>query len=136
MYLQPIKNEDPQLDFYTTYKRETMEYDTECMAKHNEDLNTTLIFVGFYFPFVTALWHTVNHILRLVCSPRLAPPSSSMSSRSSSQTQVNGRKPTSGLFFSASIDPSLRTKTPRLLQHGMDPLQRSLRPLISCTQAF
>ena len=47
MYLQPIKNDDPQLDFYTMYKRETMEYDTENMQKHNEDLNTTLIFVRF-----------------------------------------------------------------------------------------
>ena len=44
-YLQPIKSDDPQLDFYTMYKRETMEYDTEYMAKYNEDLNTTLIFV-------------------------------------------------------------------------------------------
>jgi hypothetical protein len=46
MYLQPIKNEDPKLDFYTMYKRETVEYDTEYMQKHNEDLNTTLIFVS------------------------------------------------------------------------------------------
>ena len=45
MYLQPIKNDDPQLDFYTMYKRETTEYDNEYMQKHNEDLNTTLIFV-------------------------------------------------------------------------------------------
>jgi len=45
MYLQPIKNDDPQLDFYTMYKREMMEYDTEYMQKYNEDLNTTLIFV-------------------------------------------------------------------------------------------
>ena len=28
MYFQPIKNEDPQLDFYTMYKREATEYDT------------------------------------------------------------------------------------------------------------
>ena len=48
MYFQPIKNDDPKLDFYTMYKRETTEYDTEYMAKHNEDLNTTLIFVRFY----------------------------------------------------------------------------------------
>ena len=47
MYLQPIKNDDPKLDFYTMYKRETMEYDTEYMQKYNEDLNTTLIFVRF-----------------------------------------------------------------------------------------
>ena len=45
MYFQPIKNEDPQLDFYTVYKREATEYDTENMKKYNEDLNTTLIFV-------------------------------------------------------------------------------------------
>ena len=45
MYLQPIKNDDPRLDFYTMYKRETTEYDTEYMQKYNEDLNTTLIFV-------------------------------------------------------------------------------------------
>ena len=50
MYLQPIKNDDPQLDFYTMYKRETAEYDTEYMQKHNEDLNTTLIFVRFCVP--------------------------------------------------------------------------------------
>ena len=53
MYLQPIKNDDPQLDFYTMYKRETMEYDTEYMQKYNEDLNTTLIFVRFSVRFIT-----------------------------------------------------------------------------------
>jgi len=52
-YFQPIKNDDPQLDFYTMYKRETMEYDTEYMQKYNEDLNTTLIFVCFRLPFIT-----------------------------------------------------------------------------------
>ena len=45
MYLQPVKSDDPRIDFYTTYKRETTEYDTEYMQKYNEDLNTTLIFV-------------------------------------------------------------------------------------------
>ena len=49
IYFQPIKNDDPQLDFYTMYKRETDEYDTEYMQKYNEDLNTTLIFVGSSF---------------------------------------------------------------------------------------
>jgi len=52
-FFQPIKNDDPQLDFYTMYKRETTEYDTEYMQKYNEDLNTTLIFVCFYLPFIT-----------------------------------------------------------------------------------
>jgi len=54
MYLQPIKNEDPQLDFYTMYKRETTEYDAEYMQGYNEDLNTTLIFVRFCVPSTTA----------------------------------------------------------------------------------
>jgi len=49
MYFQPIKNDDPQVDFYTMYKRETVEYDTEHMQKYNKDLNTTLIFVRFCF---------------------------------------------------------------------------------------
>ena len=53
MYFQPIKNDDPKLDFYTMYKREATEYDTEFMAKHNEDLNTTLIFVRFCVPSTT-----------------------------------------------------------------------------------
>ena len=52
MYFQPIKTNDPNLDFYTMYKRETMEYDTEYMQKYNEDLNTTLIFVRFGVPFI------------------------------------------------------------------------------------
>ena len=46
MYLQPVKHDDPQLDFYTMYKRETTDYDTAYMQKYNEDLNTTLIFVS------------------------------------------------------------------------------------------
>ena len=50
-YLPPIKSDDPQIDFYTMYKRETMEYDTEYMKKYDEDLNTTLIFVRcHHFP--------------------------------------------------------------------------------------
>jgi hypothetical protein len=49
-YFQPIKSNDPKLDFYTMYKRETTEYDTEYMQKYNEDLNTTLIFVRFCIP--------------------------------------------------------------------------------------
>ena len=52
MYFQPIKNDDPQLDFCTMYKRETTEYDTKYMQKYNEDLNTTLIFVRSSVPFI------------------------------------------------------------------------------------
>ena len=52
MYLQPIKHDDAKLDFYTMYKQETFEYDTEYMQKHDGDLNTTLIFVRFCAPFI------------------------------------------------------------------------------------
>ena len=45
MYFQPIKNDDPRLDFYTVYKREAFEYDVDYVKKYDEDLNTTLIFV-------------------------------------------------------------------------------------------
>jgi len=54
MFLQPIKNDHPRLDFFTMYKREMMEYDTDYMQKHNEDLNTTLIFVRFCVPPISA----------------------------------------------------------------------------------
>ena len=115
MYLQPIKNDDPQLDFYTIYRRETVEYDAEYMQKYNEDLNTTLIFVCSSFALIVL--HT-DHDPRPVYSPPSAPPSSSMSSPSSSQTQENGRKRTSGRFSSASIDPFLPTRTLPLLPCG------------------
>jgi len=44
-FFQPIKTDDPRLDFYTMYKREATEYDTDYVKKYDEDLNTTLIFV-------------------------------------------------------------------------------------------
>ena len=47
MYFQPVKSDSPSPIFYNMYKRETAEYDTEYMQKHDEDLNTTLIFVRF-----------------------------------------------------------------------------------------
>jgi len=44
-FLPPIKSDDARLDFYTVYKRESMEYDVDYVKKYDEDLNTTLIFV-------------------------------------------------------------------------------------------
>jgi hypothetical protein len=133
MYLQPIKNDDPKLDFYTIYKRETTEYDTEYMQKYNEDLNTTLIFVGSVFRLSA---YNVDHILRLVCSPRSALPSLSMSNRSSSQIPANGQKPTSALFSSASTEPLFPTKTLSLPQRGIVPPRRSSRPQTSCMRVY
>ena len=92
-YLQPLKNDDPQLDFYTMYKREADEYDNVYIQKYNEDLNTTLIFVRFSFPVI--VMHA-DHGLRPACSPPSAPPSSSASSPSLSLTtsRSTGQKPT------------------------------------------
>ena len=45
MFLQPIKADDPRLDFYAVYKQEATEYDMEYVKKYDEELNTTLIFV-------------------------------------------------------------------------------------------
>ena len=47
-FFQPVKTDDPRLDFYTMYKREAMEYDTDYVKKYDEDLNITLIFVRHY----------------------------------------------------------------------------------------
>jgi len=44
-FFQPIKTDDPRVDFYTMYKREATEYDADYVKKYDEDLNTTLIFV-------------------------------------------------------------------------------------------
>ena len=69
IYLQPIKNDDPHLDFYTMYKRETVEYDTEYMQKYNEDLNTTLIFVRSSFPLIVMRANQISggSVLRRQC---------------------------------------------------------------------
>ena len=58
-YFQPIKYDDPGLDFYTMYKRETTEYDKDSMDKYDEDLDTTLIFVRFCVPCIAI---RVDHI--------------------------------------------------------------------------
>ena len=133
MYLQPIKNDDPQLDFYTMYKRETVEYDTEYMQKYNEDLNTTLIFVCSSFPLIVM---RADHDPRPVYSPPSVPLSSSTSSPNSSRTQENGPKRISGRFSSASIGPFLPKRTLPLLPHGADRPRKSSQPWIYYTQAY
>ena len=63
-FFQPIKTDDPRLDFYTMYKREASEYDTDYVKKYYEDLNTTLIFVRCSSP---ALVYYLTCSLRRVC---------------------------------------------------------------------
>ena len=76
------QSEDPHLDFYTMYKGEATEYDTEYMKKYNEDLNTNLIFVCFRFPLgqsinllylQAGLFSAVSSAFVIVVQSRLEP---------------------------------------------------------------
>ena len=53
MHPQPTKSDDPQVEFYDIYERETIAYETEYMKQDGEDLGNILIFVGFHFPLIT-----------------------------------------------------------------------------------
>ena len=124
MYFQPIKNDDPQLDFYTMYKRETVQYDTGYMQKYNDDLNTTLIFVCSSFPLIVV---HADHDPRLDCFPPSALPSPSPSNPTSSRTQENGQKRTSERSSSASIRPFLLTRILPPPLHGVVRPRKSLQ---------
>ena len=77
-FFQPIKNDDARLDFYTVYKREATEYDTDYVKKYDEDLNTTLIFVSCVS---SAPVSDLTCPRRRVCSPPSVPLSSSTFTR-------------------------------------------------------
>ena len=47
LFMPPLKSDEARADFYTVYKRESTEYDTNYVKKYEEDLNTTLVFVRF-----------------------------------------------------------------------------------------
>ena len=115
MYLPPIKNDDPKLNFYSMYKRETLEYDTEYMQKYNDDLNNTMIFVCSLFPLI--VMHADPNP-RPVCSPPSAPRSSSIHSPSSNLARQSDRSCTSEQFSSTSIDPFPPTRMLAVLRRG------------------
>jgi len=54
-FFQPIKTDDPRVDFYTMYRREATEYDMDYVKKYDEDLNTTLIFVRRSLPLLSII---------------------------------------------------------------------------------
>jgi hypothetical protein len=68
-----------RVEFYDKFQREADEYDRDFMKKYDEDLNTTLIFVGA-FPVSTSVVALIcfSGGNRPVCSPRSHPLSSSM----------------------------------------------------------
>ena len=109
MFFQPIKTDDPRVDFYTMYKRESAEHDVDYVKKYDEDLNTTLIFVRY-----PSSYHA-NH---LICSCRpdcflpLALPSSSMSIRISNLIPTNNPPPSSVLSSSLSTNPPFPARLP------------------------
>jgi len=45
-----LAQEDFRAQFYERYRKEAEDYDKDFMKKHDEDLNTTLIFVGYPHP--------------------------------------------------------------------------------------
>ena len=63
--MPPLKSDEARTDFYTVYKRESAEYDTNYVKKYDEDLNTTLVFVR---PSDTLVFATAE----LMGVPRLA----------------------------------------------------------------
>ena len=108
-FFQPIKTEDPRVDFYTMYKRESAEYDTDYVKKYDEDLNITLIFVSYPSPCLA------NHLIysyRLAYFLQSAPRLSSMSTRASSPIPTNNPPPSSEPSSSLSTNPPSPVKPP------------------------
>jgi len=101
-FFQPIKTDDPRVDFYTMYKREAAEYDMDYVKKYDEDLNTTLIFVR---PPPSALLNYLTCSCRPVCSLQSAPPSSSTSTPTSNPIRTSNPPPFSAPFFSLLTSP-------------------------------
>ena len=87
-----LTREDHQAQFYEDYRREAEWYDREFMKKHEEDLNTTLIFVSFVLLLLGPRIYTGR---RLVYSPLLLPPLSSRSTPSSGPTEAMRPLPSS-----------------------------------------
>ena len=91
-FFQPIKTDDPRLDFYTMYKREATEYDTDYVKKYDEDLNTTLIFVRC-ISSAPAIYLTYSH--RRDCPLPSIRLSSSTSIRTSDRIPTSNLRPSS-----------------------------------------
>ena len=101
-FFQPTKTGDPRADFYTMYKREAVEYDMDYVKKYDEDLNTTLIFVRCLSFFLVK---RLTFSCRPACSLPSAPPSSSMSIRTSNPIPTNNPPPSSEPSYSLSTNP-------------------------------
>ena len=132
-FFQPAKTDDPRLDFYTVYKKEATEYDTDYVKKYDEDLNTTLIFVRHSS---CALTNNLTSSRRRAFSLPSALLSSSTYIQSSNQTPTINQQPSSVPSFSPSITPRSQTKPPLFQPSSRTLPARSSPSLVSCTQAF
>jgi len=45
-FIDPLRANDSLAEFYSVYRRESGEFDRDYVKKHDEDLNTSLIFVS------------------------------------------------------------------------------------------
>jgi len=130
VFFQPIKSDDARLDFYTTYKKEATEYDTDYVRKYDEDLNTTLIFVRqLIYIFATHL----TCYRRPVCSLPSVRPSSSIPTRSLNPIRTNNLQPSFVQSFIPSTSP-LSRKTPLFHLPRKPPPARLSPSQGSCTQ--
>ena len=130
-FFQPIKNDDPRLDFYTIYKREATEYDADYVQKYDGDLNTTLIFVSCvsFTPM-----SDLTRPRRRVCSLLSVPPSPSTSIRGYSLIRTSNPQFSSAQSSSPSINQLSRTKPPPFHLFKNVPPARLSPPLVSCTR--
>ena len=108
-FFQPTKTGDPRVDFYTMYKKESFEHDTEYVKKYDEDLNTTLIFVRCLLSYVV---NHLTHSLRPACSLQSARPSSSTFIRISSPILTNNLLRSSKPSSSLSTNPPFPARSP------------------------
>ena len=108
-FILPVKTEDPRVDFYTMYKRESAEYDTDYVKKYDEDLNTTLIFVRYLSSYLV---NRLTYPCRQVFSPQLAPPLSWTSIRIPNPIPKNNPPPSSAPFSSLLTNPPSPARPP------------------------
>ena len=135
MFLLHIKNDDARLDFYTVYKKEATEYDTDYVKRYDDDLNTTLIFVRR--PILPSALHT--HLIcspRRACSPPSVQPSSSTSNQNLNPIRTNNPQLSSVQFSSPSTNPLSQAKAPPFLPFKKTHPAGLLLPRVSCTQAY
>ena len=92
---------DLRTKFYEIYRDKAEEHDREFVQKYNEDLNNTLIFVGFSPLFAGGC---ADRARRLACFPQWLPPLSPRSSPSSNKTRTKRQ-----LLSSASLSTRLTT---------------------------